>query len=101
MLIRRTGELSTTRLPSCAAILSGDQLRAAHEPRLLGAAAGVEVALERAGVVLVARGGEVEQREEQRELPRLGAEDRPRGRGHELLEARAVELCCSIHVSSV
>src|SRR5207253_1859640 len=60
--------------------LQGDRLRAADEAALLGAAGGVEVALERAGVLLVPRGGDVEERVEEGELARLAAEDRLGGR---------------------
>ena len=65
-----------------------DLLRAADEARLLRSVARVEVALERARVLLVARRGDVEQHEQERQLTRLGAEDRPGGGGHERLEAR-------------
>ena len=51
--------------------------------------AGVEVALERARVLLVPRGGDVEERVEEGELARLAAEDRLGGRGRDRHELRA------------
>src|SRR4051794_15730829 len=48
-----------------------DLLRAAHEPPHLAAVARVEVALERAGVRLVAGRRDVEEHEQQRQLARL------------------------------
>ena len=57
--------------------LQRDPLAAAVEAPHLGAVAGVEVALEGARVGGVARGGDVEEGEEQRQIARLGAEDRP------------------------
>ena len=56
--------------------LLADDLRAADEAPLLGAAAGGDQAQEGAGVLGVARGGRVLQRVEQRELLRIGAPDR-------------------------
>ena len=56
--------------------LEAEPLRASGEAPHLRAVAGVEVALEGPGVVLVAGGGDVEEREQERELGGLGAEDR-------------------------
>ena len=86
------------RAPSCSAILIGSTLRAADEAVLLGAAARVEVALERPRVLRVARGGDVEQREQQRQLARLGAEDRPQRRGGQLAGTAGVAVCSVSHV---
>ena len=59
-----------------------DRLRAAHDAVLLGAVARREVAFEGPDVALVARRRDEEQREQQRDVPWLGGEDRPdRGRG--------------------
>ena len=57
------------------------------EARLLRAVARVEVAVEGPGVALVARRGDVEEREEQGDVARLGAEDRARRDGQQRAEA--------------
>ncbi len=67
--------------------LQRDRLRAADHPRRLAAAAGVEVALERPRMALVARGGGIEDDEQQRQLAGLGAEDRTGGHRQHLAEA--------------
>ena len=63
-----------------------EQLRTAHDPALLGAVPGVEVALERPRGGLVARCRDVIEHVEQRELARFGAEDRPGGGGEQPAE---------------
>src|SRR5213078_5245495 len=65
----------------------GDELGAAVKAPHLRAHPSAEVALERPRVLLVARGGDVEEREEKRDLARLGAEDRARRDGDEAAEA--------------
>ena len=88
-------------MPSAFATRSAIALRAADEAVLLRPVAGVEVALERAGVLLVARGGDVEEHEQQRELARLGAEDRAAWRRGRAAEAARSPLLASIQLSSV
>jgi membrane protein YdbS with pleckstrin-like domain len=61
--MRRTGCESRTRRPSRAATRRAISWRPAAEAQLLRAAARVEVALERAGMLLVAGGGDVEHRD--------------------------------------
>ncbi len=76
-----TGERSTTRLPSRLCSSWAICCEPPHEALLLRAVARVEVALERAQRALVARGGDVVQDEQQAQLARLAAEDRPAGHG--------------------
>ena len=92
-LIRLTGARLITRLPSAFAIRSQIRPEPPLKRNILGPVASVEVALEGADVLLVARGGDVEEDVEQRQLARLGAEDRPgrdRDDARELLRDRVV-----------
>ena len=66
--------------------LDRDELRPAVDARLLGAAGRVEVALERSLVLLVTGRCDVEERVQERDLARLGAEDRLACRRHEVDE---------------
>ena len=52
-----------------------EQLRTAAQARLLGTAADVEQLLDRPDVLAVARGGDVAEHEQQRQITRLGAEE--------------------------
>src|ERR671927_261703 len=74
----------------------GQELRAADESPHLGAVSRAEVALERPLVVLVAGGGDVEDREQERELARLGAEDRAGGGRYQATKALIARVAAVI-----
>ena len=70
----RTGALRTTRLPSCAAALSDEQLAAPDEPAVLRAALAADPALDRADVARVAKAGDLGEHVQHRYLGRDAAE---------------------------
>ena len=91
--MRPTGAFSTTRAARAATRRGARSFAPADEAALLRAARRVEVALERADVLLVAGRRDVEERVEQRELARLAAEDRLGGGGDERHELVAAAAC--------
>ena len=94
--MRRTGAPSTTRSsPSSSAIRIGDELRAAHEAVLLGAALGVEEQLE------AARRVDVEERRAGATGPPAGPPRRPRCRARAACGRRFVARLRRIQVASV
>ena len=82
--LHRRAEQDAAPKPACDP--QRQQLGPARQTPHLGAVAGVEVALEGAGVLLIARGRDVEEHEQKRQIPRLAAEDRPRCHRDEVAE---------------
>ena len=100
--IRRTGELQDAR--ACrgrAAIRSAIRCVPPAKRHICAPSRVLKLRSNVPGCCSLPDGGDVEEHEQQRQLARLGAEDRARRERHELAEARADALLALIQVSSV
>ncbi len=83
---------SRTRSPSCSAIFSASSCVPPSKRHICAPSRVLKLRSKVPGVLLVAGGGDVEEREQERELARLGAEDRPGRDGDEAPEL-SFSLC--------